>query len=91
MLCSVKTHYRGRTSAKQGQFLKGRTSRIFKTLLEKISHYCNEDMDKTSTIKEVIWMNGTVCRVGNCVCLFSEHSRKMFRPNCEAMDMQYPQ
>ena len=34
---------------------------------ETISYYCNEDMDmnKTGTIKEAIWMNGTACRVGD--------------------------
>ena len=34
-------------------------------------------MDKTGTIKEEIWMNGTACRVSDGTWLFNERSRKL--------------
>ena len=44
---------------------------------ETISYYCNVDMDKTGTIKEAIWMNGTACRISDGTWLFNERSRKL--------------
>ena len=42
---------------------------------EKISYYCNVDMDEAGTTKEAIWMNGTVCRVSDGTWLLNERSK----------------
>ena len=47
---------------------------------EKISHYCNVDMDEKGTVKKSIWMNGTVCRVSDGTWLLNERSRTRCHP-----------
>ena len=60
---------------------------------EKISYYCNVDMDKKGTIQEAIWMNGTVYGVCDGTWLFNERFRKRCHPKDEAeiFLMQYHQ
>ena len=56
---------------------------------EKISYYCNVDMDEAGTTREAIWMNGTVCRVSDGTWLSSERSKKRCLPKGEAVEILF--
>ena len=56
---------------------------------EKISYYCNVDMDEAGTTKEAIWMNGTVCRVSDGTWLLNERSKKRCHPKGEAAEILF--
>ena len=63
-------------------------------IVEKISYYCNVDMNKTGTIKKAIWMNGKMCGVSDGTCLVNKRARKRCHPKGEAavfILIRYPQ
>ena len=56
---------------------------------EKISYYCNVDMDEAGTTKDAIWMNGTVCRVSDGTWLLNERSKTRCHPKGEAAEILF--
>ena len=54
---------------------------------DKISYYCNIDMDERDTEKKPIWMNGTVCRVSDGTWPLTERPRTRCHPAGEAAEV----
>ena len=46
-------------------------------------------MDETETIKEAIWINGTMCRGSDGNWLFNERSKKRCHPTGEAAEILF--
>ena len=65
------------------------TSDLEDLIGKKISYYCNVDMNTSGTIKEAMWMDGTVCRVSDDTWLFNERSRKRCHPKGEATEILF--